>query len=78
MHQFEIHEGSPCSLARRLIAEGKADRSDRLVMLRSGVGWYADRTIVENAKVGPRYGRWKPFPDARRHSPAGFSAPEVD
>ena len=67
-HRIEISEGSPCGLARRLIAEGKADRSDKLVMLRAGkpvlrggVGWYADRRIQETATIGPCYARWTPF-----------------
>ena len=70
-HRIEISEGPPCELARRLIAEGRADRNDRLVMLRDGkpalrggVGWFADRTISEGAKWGPLYVRWKPFPGA--------------
>lgn len=71
-HRFEFSEGAPCDLARKLIAEGKAHRIDRLVMLhdgkpvlRGGVGWFADRMILENAKEGPRYTRWRPFPVAR-------------
>ena len=67
-HRIEFSEGAPCSLARKLIAAGKADRIDRLVMLRDGkpvlsgvVGWFADRRLQENAKVGPRYARWTPF-----------------
>ena len=74
-HRFEISEGPPCNLARKLIAEGKADRSDRLVILRDGkpvlrggVGWYADRRIKETATVGPLYAKWIPIPDARRHA----------
>jgi hypothetical protein len=26
------------------------------------VGWFADHTVIENEKVGPVWGRWKPFP----------------
>jgi hypothetical protein len=26
------------------------------------VGWFADHTVVENERVGPVWGRWKPFP----------------
>jgi hypothetical protein len=69
-HQFEFSEGGLCNLARKLIVEGKADRSDRLMMLRDGkpalsggVGWFADRRLQETAKVGPRYAKWTPFPD---------------
>ena len=68
-HRFEFSEGAPCDLARKLIAEGKADRNDRLVMLRGGkpalrggVGWFADRRLKETATVGPRYVKWRPFP----------------
>lgn len=79
-HRIETREPL-CDLARKLIAEGKADRSDRLVMLRDGkpalngnVGWFADRTIRENAKEGPRYAKWRPFPDVRRRAQTGSSA----
>lgn len=74
-HQFELREGAPCSLARKLIAEGKADRTDRLIMLHDGrpalsgaVGWFADRRIKETTTVGPRYVKWVPIPDARRQA----------
>jgi hypothetical protein len=84
-HRFEFSEGAPCSLARKLIAEGKADRSDRLMMLRDGkpalsgnVGWFADRTLIENAKVGPLYAKWRPFPDVRRRPGTASSLPEVE
>jgi hypothetical protein len=56
-----------CDGARWLLANG-ADRSDILVTTRSGrpamrggVGWFADRTIVENEKVSPRWAKWRPF-----------------
>jgi hypothetical protein len=26
------------------------------------VGWFADHTVIENERVGPVWGRWKPFP----------------
>lgn len=71
-HRIEFSEGAPCDLARKLIAAGKAHRIDRLVMLRDGkpvlsgvVGWFADRMLIENAKTGPRYRRWEPFPVVR-------------
>jgi hypothetical protein len=83
-HRFEFSEGAPSNLARKLIAEGKADRSDRLMMLRDskpilsgGVGWFADRTIREDAKVGPVYVKWRPFPDARRHARTPLNGSEA-
>ena len=80
-HQFETGRESPFDLARKLLAEGKAERFDRLVMLRGGrpvlsgsVGWYAKRAIQENARVGPRYVKWRPFPAMRVLPPAAKSA----
>jgi len=59
--------------ARRLLADGKADRDDRLTFTRNGkpaisatVGWWADHTVRETETDGPRFVRWKPFPAARR------------
>jgi hypothetical protein len=72
-HRFETND--PCGLARRLIAEGKADRSDRLETLtygrpslNGGVGWFADHTVRETPAVGPVFVKWKPFPAERRHA----------
>lgn len=83
-HQFEFGETAPCDLARKLLAEG-ADRSDRLQMLRDGkpvltggVGWFAERTIRENAKEGPRYVKWRPFPEVRRRPGAASSPSGVE
>jgi hypothetical protein len=84
-HQFSFSDGAPCSLARKLIAEGKADRSDRLMMLRDGkpalsggIGWFADRRLQETAKVGPRYVKWTPFPGDASLARTAFDAPEVE
>ena len=57
-----------CDAARWLIAHGKAERLDTLIMardgvpaMRGGVGWLADRTVTENDKVSPRWSKWRPF-----------------
>jgi hypothetical protein len=57
-----------CEAARWLLAHGKAERADTLLMahdgapaLRGGIGWLADRTVAENDKIGPRWSKWQPF-----------------
>jgi hypothetical protein len=57
-----------CEAARWLLAHGKAQRSDLLIMtldgapaMRGGIGWLADRTVTENDKIGPRWSKWRPF-----------------
>lgn len=83
-HQVEFGDLSCGEVARRLLAEG-ADRRDKLQMLRGGkpvliggVGWFADRTIREDAKVGPCYVKWRPFPDARRRSGTVLAPPKAE
>lgn len=85
IHQFKAGEISPCDLARKLIAEGKAVRSDKLQMLRDGqsaltgtVGWFADRRIQETAKVGPRYVKWTPFLGIASREQAAKNPPEAE
>jgi hypothetical protein len=84
-HRIEFSEGAPCSLARKLIAEGKVDRSDRLTTLRDGepalsgaVGWFADRRLQETTKVGPRYVKWTPFPGAASLGQTASSPSEAE
>jgi hypothetical protein len=57
-----------CDAARWLLANGKAARSDVLVIchagrpaMRGNVGWLADRSVTENDKVSPRWAKWRPF-----------------
>ena len=83
-HRFSFSDGAPCKLARKLLREGKAHRIDRLIMLHDGkpalsgaVGWFADRTLIENAKSGPRYARWRPFPVMRVRPGTGLKASDV-
>lgn len=66
-----------CDAARWLIAQGFAQRSDRLVSFRryedrpdepsmtGGVGWFADRTVIEDDKGPIRWGKYTPFPMTR-------------
>jgi hypothetical protein len=65
-----------CDAARWLIANGKAQRSDtlrtrRLIdgkeipSMRGGVGWFADRTVIEDDNGPPRWGKYTPFPASR-------------
>lgn len=61
-----------CEASRWLLANGIADRSDTLVMCRNGepsmaglVGWFADRTVRETEKSGPRWARYEAFDDSR-------------
>jgi hypothetical protein len=68
--EVDIHvakSGNIC--ARRLLAEGKAAREDRLVLTRDGkpaisatVGWWADHVVREDPNRGLWVERWKPFP----------------
>ena len=55
--------------ARKLLEMG-ANRDDVLHVFHGGtpsmrghLGWWADRTIVENDKVGPYLTKWRPMPD---------------
>jgi hypothetical protein len=66
-----------CEAARWLLAHGKAERADTLIMehdgvpaLRGGIGWLADRTVTENDKIGPRWGKWRPFAGLPSDRPA--------
>jgi hypothetical protein len=61
--------------ARKLIAEGNAARSDRIVFTRAGkpaisgnAGWWADHTVREDVIESPRFVRWEPFPPAGRRA----------
>jgi hypothetical protein len=69
MTVHRIETDNPGSLARQLLAEGKAERGDTLKTLYKGnpsmtglVGWFADHCVLETAKDGPRYAKWRPFP----------------
>ena len=71
IHRFEAEDGhaSLCDLSRKLLQEGKANRGDRIELLRLGrtalsgsIGWFADHTVSENARGGPRFVKWEPFP----------------
>jgi hypothetical protein len=66
-----------CDGARWLLVNGKAERSDTLIMcregrpaMRGGVGWFADRTVTENEKVSPRWSKWRPFVALPANRPA--------
>lgn len=81
IHQFETGKESVGRIARRLLAEGKAKRSDKIQMLRDGkpalaggVGWFADRRIKETATEGPHYVKWTPFPAAALHAQGEVSS----
>jgi hypothetical protein len=63
--EFRIPE---CDAARWLIENGHAAPGDTLVLCWNGrptlvgsVGWFADRTVLENENAGPRWARFKPF-----------------
>lgn len=74
-----------CDAARWLVARGFAQRSDRLLTFRryedapdrrsmtGGVGWFADRTVIEDDNGPIRWGKFRPFPTARfsTGSPSG-------
>lgn len=63
-----------CDAARWLIAQGKAERNDRLMTYRrypdkpdqaslyGSVGWFADRTVKEDGPGGTRFVKYVPFP----------------
>jgi hypothetical protein len=62
-----------CDAARWLLANGYAERSDLLRSRRlidgqeipsmsGGVGWFADRTVIEDDNGPPRWGKYTPFP----------------
>jgi len=57
-----------CDAARWLLANGKANREDKLTICREGrpalsgsVGWLAGHTVEENDKVSPRWIKYRPF-----------------
>ena len=58
-----------CAAARLILKRGAASPSDTLIGCRDGrpaisggVGWFAARTVIENAKTGPKFARWRPLP----------------
>lgn len=62
-----------CSAARWLLEHDRATRSDtlrtrRLIdgketpSMRGSVGWFADRTVIEDDNGPPRWGKYTPFP----------------
>jgi hypothetical protein len=68
-----------CDSARWLLANGKAARDDTLISCRNGrpamtgsAGWFADQTVLENEKEGPRFVKWRPFSIKR---PDGLATP---
>jgi hypothetical protein len=74
-----------CDAARWLLANGKAERSDTLIMtrggkpaMRGGVGWLADRTVTENDKVSPRWAKWRPFGGLPSDRPATVCGSAAD
>jgi hypothetical protein len=83
--ELRFETDDPCGLARKLLAEGHAHRLDRLVTMRgemrclSGpVGWFADRTVRENARESPFFTKWRPFPDVRRRQGTASDGLEVE
>ena len=71
-----------CDAARHLLDKGLADAADTIATYRDGtpcltgnVGALAKLTVVENEKVGPRWGKWQPmaegaFPRQRERTDA--------
>jgi hypothetical protein len=64
-----------CDAARWLLANGKAQRSDTLrtrrrnpddgsevASMKGGVGWFADRVVIEDDNGPIRWGKYRPFP----------------
>jgi hypothetical protein len=54
------------------IAFSHAEQPDRVTM-RGSVGWFADHTVIENERQGPRWAPYKPFA-GKGH----LSAPETE
>jgi hypothetical protein len=59
-----------CEAARHLLAKGLAAESDTITTFRDGVpcmtgnvGALAKLTVIENEKVGPIWGKWRPMPE---------------
>jgi hypothetical protein len=57
------------AVARLLLARGEGSASDMLVgcrdgrpVISGGLGWFAARTVIENAKTGPKFAKWHPMP----------------
>ncbi len=72
--EFRVPE---CDAARYLLAHGLAARDDVLTISRNGsaamiggVGWLADKTVLEGEKDSPRFAKWRPFAMAASDRPA--------
>jgi hypothetical protein len=84
MSELRFETDDPHDLARKLIAEGKAERGDTLMTMRGemrcltgSVGWFADHTVREDSVTSPTFVKWRPFPDTRRRALAAKSASPV-